>query len=364
VTDLDAQDKGRPQDRIVFANGSQITVTLRKAAPLSMGKGIAFRRSADGSWENASPSAIKEFQFRKSGRIFRAVNVELPDIKRNGQKVLMRRFGEVLVDGDVEVIKVSLAPGEYNEKAVDNQPYLYLLRQDDVELVLEMTTIMVYEILHANPSRFRNKLKFFVKDCPSAYNIATDAAFNDRDVLRAIAAYGRCESLQNLVLNNEKIKGGLSLRHYGRLTNLDIRDQDYDDRQLSIAVGYQAEARFNNRFSRFGILASVDYVYHSFRWQDQSNVEQSMLKGNISFSLTPYMTDNFRVQIVGGLSNYNALSSSFNSFFSNNYFLPSAGVRLTKNNFLFSVDYEHMPLPISEQPGDILLVSGGYRILF
>ncbi|MEL7163237.1 MAG: hypothetical protein AAFN92_20940, partial [Bacteroidota bacterium] len=314
--------------------------------------------------ENAGPNAIKEFHFRKSGRVFRAVNVELPDLRRNGQKVLTRRFGEVLVDGDVEVVKVSLAPGEYDQNAVDNEPYLYLLRQDDVELVLEMTTIMVYDILHANPSRFRNKLKFFVKDCSSAYDIATGADFNDRDVLRTISAYGRCESLQNLVLDDERIRGGLIIHHYGRVANLDIRDKNYDDRQLSVAIGYQAEARFNNRFARLGVVASLDYVYHTFRWEEQSNVEQSMLKGNISLCLTPYYTDDFRVQVTGGLSNYNAISSSFNSFFSNNYFLPSVGVRLTKNNFLFSVDYEHMPFAITQQPGDILLVSGGYRIVF
>jgi len=359
-----AQRNAVANDLILMADGSRMEVDLRKGTPMEMGRAISFRRMAGGEIQTMSPAVVSEFLFAKSNRRFRAVDVEIPDPGRAGEVRMTRRFGEVLVDGTVQLIRINLAGNEYNSKALGTESYLYLLRQGEIELPLELTTILVYERLHANPSRFRNKLKFFVRDCPAALHQARRANFKNGDIMRVLDVYARCKNLEKVDMDKDRIGGSVAFAHFGRLGILNIRDMNYDERQLSIAAGYQVEAKFTNRLRRLGMIFSMDYVYHSFRWEESSNIDQSMLKGNFSLAFSPIINEGFSVQLTTGLSNYNAFSSSFNSFFSNNYFLMSGGVRVRKRNFLLGISYEHMPNQIKRQPGNILLISAGYRIQF
>jgi len=286
----------------------------------------------------------------------------VPDHSKGGKVVNQRRFGQVLIDGEIELIRINLAPNEYNSKAIGSQSYFYLLRQGEIVLPLELTTIYVYDILHANPSRFRNKLKFFVRGCDLAFEQARRADFNDGSIIRILSSYGECKEVENMQMAAGKAPTGVNIKHFGRIANLDLRDKNYDDRQFSFSLGYQLEAGFTNRLDWLGLTFSADYVYHTFRWEESSNVAQSMLKGNIAIGVFPIRKDNFSVQVTAGLSNYNAFDSSFSSFFSNNYFLLSSGVRVQRNNFLLDVGYEYMPNQIMRQPGNILSVGLGYQI--
>jgi hypothetical protein len=129
-------------------------------------------------------------------------------------------------------------------------------------------------------------------------------------------------------------------------------------------VGYQLETHFVSRMKWLGVLASADFVYNSFRWEESSNISQSMFKGNLSLVVHALQRERLGIQLTAGLNNYNAFSSSFNSFFSNNYFLLDAGLRMQVDNFLLGINYEYMPNQIKRQPGNILVVSAGYRIRF
>ncbi len=336
-------------------------VNLQRGVGVYNGKSIGLRRESGVPYKSYSPLDIQEFTLGRSQRTYRSVEVEIPDPKRQGTPVLTRRFGEVLVDGQVELIKVHLAFNEYANSAVGSQPYLYLLREGDLEFVLELTTIVVYDVLNANPARFRHKLKYLVRECEEVYQYARTANFTDGDIMRVISDYAICRDLQNVKMNDRRISGRLQLSHFARLSALDIRDKNYSDRQLSVAFGYQGEAAFSNKLKWLGVLFSTEYVYQSFRWEDRANVQQSMVKLNLSVALKPYEREDFSLQLTGGLSSYNATSSSFRSFFSNNYFLLSSGLRVRSNNYLFGVSYEYMPNQIKEQPGNILQLSVGYK---
>ncbi|MFT7121941.1 MAG: hypothetical protein ACJAZ9_002129 [Neolewinella sp.] len=354
--------KSNNADKVTFSNGTTEMVNLQRGAGQYIGKTIGLRRSTDEPYRKFTPDLIDEFTIGRSQRTYRAVDVDVQAANIGGVSVRKRRFGEVLIDGQVQLIKVNLAGNEYNYSAIGMEGYSYLLREGDVELALELTTIMVYELLNANPSRFRNKLKFFVRDCPDAYDYAVKARFTDGDIMRVINDYATCKQLDDLQMNVQQISGRMQLSHFARLSNLDIRDKNYSNRQLSVAIGYQGEASFTNRMRWMGVLLSAEYVYQSFRWEDLSNVQQSMVKTNLSLAFKPYQRNDFSVQITGGLSSYNATSSSFQSFFANNYFLLSTGVRVRSHRYLFAVNYENMPNQIKEQPGNILQLSVGYRI--
>lgn len=357
---LTAQKSNNP-DKVTFSDGRTEMVSLQRGVGTYLGKTIGLRRNSDEPYQKTYPAEITEFKLGRSERIYRTVEVEIPDPKRKGVKALTKRFGEVLVDGQIQLIKVHLAFNEYPNNAIGSQPYLYLLRQGDIELVLELSSIFVYDLLNANPARFRNKLKFLVKDCDLAYEYARNAKFSDGDILRVINDYATCKQLDDVRMNDRKISGRLRLSHFARLSSLDIRDKNYSDRQLSVAFGYQGEAAFTNKMRWLGILLSAEYAYQSFRWEDRANVQQSMVKTNLSLAVKPIQRGEFSLQLTGGLSSYNATSSSFNSFFSNNYFLLSSGLRVRSNNYLFGVSYEHMPNQIKEQPGNILQLSVGYK---
>ena len=161
---LDAQSGKQSPDEVIFANGTTDRGRIQRATLLELGKSITFKVKGEDKATNYSPGTVNEFTFGRSGRTFRAVDVEIPDPNQSGKVVSQRRFGQVLIDGDIELIRINLAGNEYNAKAVGSEDYFYLLRQGEILLPLELTSIFVYDILHANPSRFRNKLKFFVGD--------------------------------------------------------------------------------------------------------------------------------------------------------------------------------------------------------
>lgn len=358
------QAQKHSSDLVVFADGRTKKGTVRKNGASGYGRAIRFTERGGDDAQRLSPASVSEFTIAHNGRTYRSVTAEIPDPAQSGRPVLQQRFGEVLVDGDIQLIRVNLDGNEYEAKALGTENYFYLLRQDDVELVLELTTIVVYERLHANPSRFRNKLKFFVRGCEDVVEQARRADFNDASIMRILRNYGECEHLQQVEINAGRIPSRIRYRHSIVASNLNMRDMNYDENQFSFGVSYEIEAAATQRMKWFGMLFSAGYVYHSFRWEEQFNVAQSMIKGNISLALAPVHQENFTVQLTGGLSNYNAFDSSFNSFFSNNYFLLSTGLRVRHNNISAHLNYEHMPNQVKEQPGNILAMGIGYTLPF
>lgn len=359
---LSAQKGKLNYDKVTFADGTVEHGKIDRTSLQTLSRGISFSPGDATAGRDLSPATVREFTFARSERTYRSVTVEIADPNRDGAASEQQRFGEVLVDGEIELIRINLSTGEYDPKPLGAQNYVYLLRQGDIELPLELTSIYVYEVLHANPSRFRNKLKFLVRDCEVASEQARRADFNDESIMRVISTYAECKQMRELEIAAGNIPTGVELRHFTRLANLELRDKNYDDKQFSFSLGYQLEADFTNRFDWLSILISADYVYHTFRWEETSNVSQSMLKGNLSLGVYPLKLENFSVQLTAGLSNYNAFDSSFNSFFSNNYFLLSSGLRIQRNNFLLDLGYEYMPNQITRQPGNILLVGVGYQV--
>lgn len=362
VPSLEAQK--RSSDLVVFEDGSTKKGTIRKNGSSGYDRAIQFTERGADDAQRLSPASISEFTIASNGRTYRSVTAEIPDPAQRGRPVLQQRFGEVLIDGDMQLIRINLDGNEYEAKALGTENYFYLLRQDDVELVLELTTIVVYERLHANPSRFRNKLKFFVRGCEDVVEQARRADFNDASIMRILRNYGECEHLQQVEINAGRIPSRISYRHSLIASNLNMRDMNYDKDQFSFGISYEIEAAATQRLKWFGMLFSVGYVYNAFRWEEQFNVAQSMVKGNASFAFAPIHKEDFSVQLTCGLSSYNAFDSSFNSFFSNNYFLLSTGLRVRHKNISAHLNYEHMPNQILEQPGNILIMGIGYKLPF
>lgn len=354
----------RTTDLVVFSDGSTKMGTVRKSGVSGYSRAIQFTERGADETQQLSPTSVSQFTLAGNGRTYRSVTADIPDPGQAGREVRQQRFGEVLIDGELQLIRVNLDGNEYEAKALGTENYFYLLRQDDVELVLELTTIVVYDRLHANPSRFRNKLKFFVRDCEEVTEQARRADFNDAAIMRILRNYGECQNFQEMEMNAGRIPSRIRYRHSIVATNLNMRDMNYDENQFSFGANYEIEAAATQRLKWFGMIFSAGYVYNTFRWEEQFNVAQSMLKGNVSLAFSPIHKENFTVQLTGGLSNYNAFDSSFNSFFSNNYFLLSSGLRVRHKNVSAHLTYEHMPNQIKEQPGNILVMGLGYKLPF
>ncbi len=359
---LEAQKKS--SDQVVFKDGTIKKGTIRKDGVSGYSRAIRFTERGEEEATRLNPISVFEFTTSNNNRTYRSVTAEIPDPKQGGRKVLQQRFGEVLIDGEMQLLRVNLDGNEFDSKALGTEDYFYLLRQDDVELILELTTIVVYDRLHANPSRFRNKLKFFVRGCEDVVEQARRADFNDASIMRILRNYGECQEFQEMEMNAGRIPSRIRYRHSLVASNLNMRDMNYDENQFSFGINYEIEAAATQRLKWFGMIFSAGYVYNTFRWEEQFNVAQSMIKGNISFAFAPVHKENFSVQLTAGMSNYNAFDSSFNSFFSNNYFLISSGLRVRHNNISAHLTYEHMPNQIIEQPGNILVMGVGYKLPF
>ncbi len=359
---LEAQKKG--SDLVVFQDGSTKKGTVRKNGVSGYSRSIQFLERGADEAKQLSPASVFGFTISSNKRTYRSVTAEIPDPKQGGRKVLQQRFGEVLIDGEMQLIRVNLDGNEFESKALGTEDYFYLLRQDDVELVLELTTIVVYERLHANPSRFRNKLKFFTRGCEDVVEQARRADFNDASIMRILRNYGECKDFQEMEMNAGRIPSRIRYRHSIVASNLNMRDMNYDENQFTFGLNYEVEAAATQRLKWFGMIFSVGYLYNTFRWEEQFNVAQSMLRGNVAFAFAPIHKEDFSVQLTGGMSNYNAFDSSFNSFFSNNYFLLSSGLRVRHKNISAHLNYEHMPNQVKEQPGNILVLGVGYKLPF
>ncbi|MTB51942.1 hypothetical protein [Lewinella sp. W8] len=361
---LAQREDTKKTDEVMLFSGTTEEGHIMRDAPATLSRAVRLKRENGTDPSVYSPGQVREFRLGKSNRIYRSVDIDLPDNQRNGVLVSQRRFGEVLIDGPITLIKVHLFANEYDNSALGSRDYAYLLQQGDVELMLSLTSIQVYDIMHANPSRFRNKLKFLVRDCSEALEKARHADFTDSDIMRIISIYYDCENLPIAHLDEDRIRRGFALKHYARAGYLDLMDEEFNQNQFSFSLGYQAEANFDGTLDWLGVLFSADFVYHTFLWQETSNVSQSMFKGNLSLAFYPINREDFSLQLTGGMSNYNAFSTSFNSFFANNYFLLDAGVRARIEDYTLAINYERMPNPFTPRPANILLFTVGYRLPF
>lgn len=350
------------QDVLVFSDGSEQRGTIKRGPYFELGQEVVFRKAGASSDSRFAPQRIQEFTLARSERTYRSVNTEIPGPYKDSKRKVEQRIGRVLVDGDIQLIRINLKPDEYDSKAAGMRNYFYLLRTEGKELRLELTTIYVYDMPHANPSRFRNKLKYIVYDCPEALTAAKTADFTDAAIMRIIHRFAECKNTTNVEMDDRRVSSKRRSRHFIRAEHLSLLDEDYNDQQFSAAIGYQFETRFTGWVDWLGVQIAADYVYQSFRWQETDLISQDMFRGNISFGVYPVSRPDFSVQLSAGLSNYNAFQSSFNSFFSNNYFLPSTSLRVQRNRWLLTVAYEFMPNPIIRQPGAILRIGVGWRL--
>lgn len=272
------------------------------------------------------------------------------------------RAGRVLARGDVGLLRVALASDEYDPYAAGDRPYGYVLRWKDSDFWLGLTTIEVYERMHANPSRFRNVLAYLTRDCADARALARRAGFQDAAILEVLQAYQECHPEVSLEVVKKHTRGVFGIEHILQLAHVDTRDADFSDGELSAGLGYQAIGRFRNRYRRLAVLAGAQYLYRSFRWQQTTEISQGMVRGNLSLGFTAVERPKFMLMLSGGLSNYNAVTSGLRSFFSNNYFLLNGGVQLGTGNWRIGLHYEHLPHQISRRPANQLLTTVGYRI--
>lgn len=350
-------------DIVTLKDGTSVRADLRRDLAYRMARGIPVRRASnDAIGDRLDPREVTAVRYA-NGREYRSVQVKLTD--EDGRPRPMWRFGELLTEGDITLIKVHLSAREYDSKAADSRPYLYVIRTNDMELVLRLTSIMIYERLHANPSRFRNLLKFLTIDCPRANELAARTTFTDGEILNVIVTLGDCRQMDDLnVITPKRVHGPLTIGHCPTLLYLDMRDADFSDEQLSGGIGYEGVATFNGFFRRVAVIAGAQYVHHSFRWRERSTISQSMVRANLSLGYAPLLLPDLRVTVVGGLTSYNSLSSSFNSFFSNNYFMLNGGLRLHHRDFMLGLHYEHLPGQIDRRPKDMVMISLGYRLPF
>ena len=356
------QDLTRYSDRVTLTDGSELRGQIQVDGEALSGEGIRFRPRSGGPVRMLTPATVLQYRLARRERTFLAVDVEIPDPLRAGVSVIRRRFGEQLSTGDVALIKVPLRQEEYLVRVAETKPYVYLLRFDDNELLLRLTTIEVYGRLHANPSRFRNILKYVVRDCPLAVDLARIADFKDTDLLGVLRAYADCRQGRTISIAQRRLRGGLRFEHVLRVQYLNIRDAAFSSPQFSAGFGYQVGTVFSDRFRRLSLLGSVDIIYHTYQYQGDVATSQTMLKGNLSVAYAPVLRDKFRLQVVGGLCNYNAVASNLRSFFNNNYFMLNGGLRATSGNWVGGVSYEHLPNQNHRRPGSLLAIELGYRL--
>lgn len=362
VTATSGQEATRYGDRVTLSDGSELRGQIQNDGEELAGEGIRFRPRDGGAVRLLTPTTVLQYRLARRERTFVAVDIEIPDPLRAGVSVVRRRFGEQLSEGDVALIRVPLGQEEYLVRVAETKPYVYLLRFDNNELLLRLTTIEVYGRLHANPSRFRNILKYVVRDCPLAVDLARQAEFKDADLLGVLRAYADCRQGRTINIAAGRLRSGLELEHVVRLQYLNIRDAAFSSPQFSAGFGYQLGTRFTDRFRRLSLLGAVDIVYHTYEYQNDISTSQTMLKGNFSLAYAPVLRDNFRLQVVGGLSNYNAVASNLRSFFNNNYFMLNGGLRATAGNWVLGVGYEHLPNQNYRRPGSLLALEVGYRL--
>ncbi len=360
TTDSSAQ-RDVPSDRVAFLDGTVRKGQVRGTGLRDPGKPIQFREEGTLSFQ---PLAVGEVELIRlgSGREIRSVSVELPDLTRGGIEITRRRFGEVLADGYFELIRVPLRAAEYIDQAEGMQPYLYLIRQDEVELVLELSVIEVYEMLHANPSRFRHKLRYLVRDCPDAAERARRADFTDASILRVLQTYAECDPSIAVKIDRNRLRGGVRFDHYVQTGYIGMLDADFSAEQFSMHLGYRAEANILERFRRISVAGEADLVYHTFLFRDRGRASQTMARGRFSLGYAAVHRPDFSLQLAGGLSTYGAVSSSFRSFFANNYALLYGGLQLKYRDARAVLAYEHFPNPRAERPANMLLLTFGYRL--
>ena len=349
-------------DRLVLTDGSQLSGRIRFSNPVSRSRSLTIS-GQDGDRTYAA-AEIHSAEISRGSLHLRSV--DLSRLSNGIQGLTIGpdriRLGEVLASGSVSLLKVHLGQEEYPQGVEGMEPYLYLLEWDDRWYALAMTRIEVYGNWHANPARFRNLLKYLTRDCPQALELAASADYKDGALLSVLEAYAACEPEVDITIDARRRRGILAVEHHAQVFNLDSRDADFSNRQLSVGLGYQAVARFTGRYRHLAVLASAQYLYQSFRWREQSDIGQSMVRGNFSLGVTPLRREAFTLQASGGLSNYHAVSSGFRSFFSNHYFMLNGGLTAYAGAWSVGVHYEFMPHQITRRPGNQLLATLGYRV--
>ncbi len=333
------------QETIVFDSGSKLIARLAPLAKLRNLDQITYYDPTTGKEKVNTTNSVRGFRFQGEPTYHKRVTIDLKQVSEGTQTEIVR-FGEVLVDGDLRLIRVYLEAAEYDEDLSGIENYLYLLEREGKAYQLDLLSQVAASYSQRGVStRYRNILEYVLSDCENIKAKTERLKFTDEALLalvRSCYASGHFTSredssavltISTLVKEAEPVPAqftqaiGIGISSIGGF---------YFDGSLGYGLEYIAEFRLANNLSILGIEGSFAASFLDFEYLRSGGSEtQTLLRIGVGLNAYPFKGTDLSIGL-GGLVSF-APVSSVNDDEANQYFMANFQLAFREGRFGFGL---------------------------
>ena len=276
------------QDTIRFMDGSTQLVTIRPAELLQDPGRILYREYPDGTEvKTNTPRAVSSFTISATNTPYAGVEFELKNATPG--EIKKKRFGEVLLDGDVRLIRVPLLISEYDDQVNNVKDYLYILEKGGESYQLDVMSSIQASTYRTVSSRYRNVLNYVLSDCTDIELKTERLRFTDAEMIRLITEYNSCVGNNAALIVKKKKRSLTGVISVGG--GVFTMGGDYYEKVLGGHAGFEGELIFPGKRTFIGVnyglaVARVNFNYVPSDIEVTQTRTQGMLGLNLHSSVS------------------------------------------------------------------------------
>lgn len=271
------------QDTIRFHDGSTQLVSINPASILQDPGKVEYRKYPEGSEDLVNtPLAVASFTRSATNVTYAGVDYELKKSGTENEKG--KRFGEVLLDGKVRLIRVELFNYEFDDQVNGAEGYFYILEKEKESYQLDvMNTISAGGRRSVSP-RYRNILDYALSDCSAIKSSTKNLRFTDTEMIRLLMEYNACVGNETSRVVQKKSEPSIIVHSVGGGVYR-VGGGDYAN-SIGFHVGYEGEFIFPGKTSYLGFNYGIAGALQSYEFLPSgTEVQQTGLQLNFGLNV-------------------------------------------------------------------------------
>lgn len=249
---------------VIYNDGSTEELLMEVPSLYNKVNIISIKRTKDGDTESLAASKVKYIKIPERG-----INLEWVEYRNRGDRMAGKdfvsyKFGEVIVEGYIKLIKVYLNTSEFDHSAAGTKGYLFLLQKDGESTQLDVLATRKLSGGKVVHERYKGILTYFFQDCPDLKTDIRRSSFTDLSIIGIIKKYDECEKDNSDNVQSLKIEEGNSATSKGSNNKQLQLGKNYSSRSVNHAVSLSLVWPYNEYLSNsLGVKGAYSLSYYN-----------------------------------------------------------------------------------------------------
>lgn len=300
---------------IHFKDGTLKEGFIEENIFFNLGHQVLFQENLNSEIEIFLPTQLNGFTFKETDISYVSIVFEYYEFikKTNSFEKSSRgkRFGKVLVEGEVDLIKVPISKTELLGRAMGSKNHLYLIKKDDEYIQIDLLQILNSGGNKVVSKKYKGLLTYALNECDEIAKIAEKTEFTDKAIINIVSRYHDCVGSSDSFKIANEVHPAI-LTHRLRSGYIWLKDRNIDN-DRGLTFGYQLEVLTPALSRNLGVSIAFEYISQSYDWDFfayDGRFKESNLRVTIGLDIHFIQRDHIKLKLSPSFSSYLLLSQN------------------------------------------------------